>query len=114
MSFHRLGLVFALCILTPSGLVAQDPAAAARRLASLAQLAAEEYRLGVKQGRIVAAAEVEEARLFLEAEASGRGAIMIAGRMADRATDRVNRTTLKIASALGRLAPEVAAELGIK
>jgi citrate lyase subunit beta/citryl-CoA lyase len=57
---------------------------------------------------------IEEARLFLEAEASGRGAIMIAGRMADRATDRVNRTTLKIASALGRLAPEVAAELGIK
>jgi citrate lyase subunit beta/citryl-CoA lyase len=57
---------------------------------------------------------IEEARLFLEAEAGGRGAIMIAGRMADRATDRVNRTTLKIASALGRLAPEVAAELGIK
>ena len=44
---------------------AQDYAAAARRVASLAQLAAEEYRLGVSDGRIVASAEVDEARLFL-------------------------------------------------
>jgi hypothetical protein len=33
--------------------------------------------------------------------------------MADRATDRVNRTTLKMAYALGRLDRETAAELGI-
>jgi high-affinity iron transporter len=45
--------------------VAQDHAAAARRVASLAQLAAEEYRLGVSGGRIVLPEEVEEARLFL-------------------------------------------------
>jgi high-affinity iron transporter len=43
----------------------QDYAAAARRVAALAQLAAEEYRLGVSDGRIVASAEVDEARLFL-------------------------------------------------
>jgi citrate lyase subunit beta/citryl-CoA lyase len=56
---------------------------------------------------------ISEARLFLEAEAQGRGAIMIEGRMADRATDRVNRNTLKIAYALGRLSDELARELRI-
>jgi len=44
---------------------AQDYVAAARRVAALTQLAAEEYRLGVSDGRIVASAEVDEARLFL-------------------------------------------------
>ncbi|HXG64910.1 MAG TPA: aldolase/citrate lyase family protein [Blastocatellia bacterium] len=62
--------------------------------------------------------EIEEAirlaKLFLEAEAQGRGAAMIAGRMADRATDRVNRATLKLAYALGRIDEQLAAELGLK
>lgn len=42
------------------------PAAAVRRLAATAQLASQEYALGVVDGRVVAPAEVEEARLFLE------------------------------------------------
>ena len=42
-----------------------DSVAVARRIAASAQLAAQEYRIGVVGGRIVAAAEVEEARLFL-------------------------------------------------
>lgn len=42
-----------------------EVAAAARRVAAIAQLAADEYALGVSGGRIVAAPEVEEARLFL-------------------------------------------------
>lgn len=42
-----------------------EAAAAARRVAATAQLAADEYALGVSGGRIVAAPEVEEARLFL-------------------------------------------------
>ena len=50
-------------------LAAQTPnsevAAAARRVAAVAQLAADEYALGVSGGRVVAAPEVEEARLFL-------------------------------------------------
>jgi citrate lyase subunit beta / citryl-CoA lyase len=54
---------------------------------------------------------VEEARLFLEAEAQGRGAIMIDGKMADRATDRVNRNTLKTAYALSRIDEAMAREL---
>ena len=41
----------------------------ARRLANTVRLAAQEYRLGVQGGRVVAPAEIEEARLFL-AEAS--------------------------------------------
>lgn len=56
---------------------------------------------------------IEEARLYLEAEKSGRGSTMIAGRMADRATDRLNRQTLKIAYARGILDREMAEELGL-
>lgn len=44
---------------------AQDPAAVARRVASTATLAAQEYRLGVQDGRVVLQPEVEEAVLFL-------------------------------------------------
>jgi citrate lyase subunit beta/citryl-CoA lyase len=54
-----------------------------------------------------------EAHQFLEAEAAGRGATIIAGKMADRATDRLNRNTLKAAYALGRLDPTVAGQLGL-
>jgi high-affinity iron transporter len=46
--------------------VVQDSAAIVRRVAATATLAAQEYRIGVVDGRVVAAAEVEEARLFLE------------------------------------------------
>lgn len=56
---------------------------------------------------------IEDAKLFLEAESSGRGAAMIGGRMADRATDRVNRRTLKTAYALGRISEQMAAEIGL-
>jgi high-affinity iron transporter len=46
--------------------LAPDQAAVVRRVAATAILAAQEYRIGVVDGRIVALAEVEEARLFLE------------------------------------------------
>ncbi len=51
--------------------LAQGPApdsatiAQARRIAASAQLAAQEYKIGVVGGRVVLAAEVDEARLFL-------------------------------------------------
>ena len=51
--------------LLPGQASTPEVAAAARRVAATAQLAAEEYALGVSGGRIVAAPEVEEARLFL-------------------------------------------------
>ncbi len=44
----------------------QDPVPVVRRVAATAQLAVQEYRVGVVDGRIVAQAEVDEARLFLE------------------------------------------------
>jgi high-affinity iron transporter len=44
----------------------KDPAPVARRVAATAQLAAQEYRVGVVDGRVVAKAEVEEATLFLQ------------------------------------------------
>jgi len=56
---------------------------------------------------------INEAKQFLEAEASGRGATMIGGKMADRATDRLNRNTLKKAYAMGRIDETLAAELGL-
>lgn len=56
---------------------------------------------------------VDEARAFLRAESSGVGATMIGGKMADRATDRINRSTLKMAYALGRLDETLARELDL-
>src|SRR5512132_573940 len=44
----------------------RDQAPVARRVAATAQLAAQEYRIGVVDGRVVAPAEVEEASLFLQ------------------------------------------------
>jgi len=61
----RASVSILLGLLAARPAAAQEYAAAARRVAALAQLAAEEYRLGVNEGRIVASAEVDEARLFL-------------------------------------------------
>jgi len=66
-------LVLALSALPSSAHAADDPTAVARRIAASTQLAAQEYRIGVRNGKIVADAEVEEARLFLtEAKRSAK------------------------------------------
>jgi high-affinity iron transporter len=44
---------------------ADDVPATVRRVAATTALAAQEYRIGVQHGKIVAAAEVDEAKLFL-------------------------------------------------
>jgi citrate lyase subunit beta/citryl-CoA lyase len=54
-----------------------------------------------------------DARAFRAAEREGRGATMIGGKMADRATDRHNRVILAAARALGMLDASAAEELGI-
>jgi high-affinity iron transporter len=64
-----LSLLLGACLLSqqpqqPSS--GQNPAPAVRRLAATAQLAAQEYRIGVENGRVIAPAEVDEARLFLQ------------------------------------------------
>ena len=56
---------------------------------------------------------VERVRAYAEAERAGRGAVMIDGRMADRATDRIDRALLERARALGELDPRTAADLGL-
>ena len=43
-----------------------DPAPLVRRLAATAQLAAQEYRIGIVNGRVASQAEVDEAGLFLQ------------------------------------------------
>ena len=55
----------AFASLLPRSLCAQDGVADARRVFATASLAAEEYGVGVVDGRVVSVAEVEEARLFL-------------------------------------------------
>jgi len=53
-----------LALSAPGQQPASDQAPALRRLAATAQLGAQEYRAGVQNGRVVAKAEIEEARLF--------------------------------------------------
>lgn len=72
-------------------------------------IALEVFRL---PDRVIEAA-LEEAQLFLQAEEEGRGAAMIKGKMADRATDRMNRVVLKQAHALGKIDPQTASRLGL-
>ncbi|HEU5049285.1 MAG TPA: FTR1 family protein [Gemmatimonadales bacterium] len=56
-----------LAAVAAAPLAAQDgPAPAVRRVASTALLAAQEYAIGVRGGRVVMAAEVDEAKLFLK------------------------------------------------
>lgn len=54
----------ALTVNSPGRAYAQDYAVPVRRIASSAVLAAQEYRLGVVDGKVVLTAEVEEAVLF--------------------------------------------------
>ena len=54
-----------------------------------------------------------EVRVFREAEREGRGATMIGGKMADRATDRHNRVVLAAARAAGMIDDATATDLGL-
>jgi high-affinity iron transporter len=62
----RYAAVLAVLI-RPTIVIAQsgDPSALVRRIGATVQLAAQEYALGVKDGKIILAPEVEEAQLFL-------------------------------------------------
>ncbi len=62
---HALGLFLSTAILSGPSAVQDDPSAALRRLAATAQLAAQEYAIGVVSGSVVSQAEVDEAELFL-------------------------------------------------
>ena len=64
-----------------------DPAPVVRRVAATATLAAQEYAIGVVDGQVVAAAEVEEARLFLEEARRSAGTLPGEGVTAIAAVD---------------------------
>ncbi len=78
---------------------AQDQAAVVRRVAATATLAAQEYRIGVVDGRVVAPAEVEEARLFLQEARRSAG-----GLSSDSGTNPV-ATLDSLLALVKRLAP---------
>lgn len=54
-----------------------DVESSVRRAAATAQLAAQEYRVGVEAGRIIAQAEVDEARLFLQESRRAAGSLPV-------------------------------------
>ena len=65
-----------------------DPAPLVRRVAATAQLAAQEYRLGVVGGRVVLQPEVDEAALFLQE--SRRSAAALPDRVATDAVAKLD------------------------
>jgi high-affinity iron transporter len=62
---YGLGLILSIANIGGPSAVQDDPTAALRRLAATAQLAAQEYAIGVESGTVVSQAEVDEAELFL-------------------------------------------------
>src|SRR5688572_17125245 len=89
MILSAAALALSLLTVLPAQRGDDDPTVAARRVVATAQLASQEYRIGVVNGRVVAAAEVEEARLFL-AEARRSAASLPAG-LADSAAAELDR-----------------------
>lgn len=76
-----------------------DPAPLVRRLAATAQLAAQEYRVGIVDGRVASQAEVDEARLFLqESRRSAQALPAEFGRGALAEIDSVIRLVERIAA----------------
>ncbi|MBI2615725.1 MAG: FTR1 family protein [Gemmatimonadetes bacterium] len=81
----------------------------ARRVADIASIALNEYQLGVQAGRVVSAAELEEARLFLqEARRSAEG---LPGAAAGSALELLDTLIAGVEARepFERLAPKVAA-----
>ncbi|HET6779353.1 MAG TPA: FTR1 family protein [Gemmatimonadales bacterium] len=98
-----------------------DPAPLARRLAATAQLAAQEYRLGVVDGRIVLQPEVDEARLFLQE--SRRSAAALPAEVAVAATAKLDSIIALVERTgspdsvdlhVGELTRSIAARLGVE
>jgi high-affinity iron transporter len=75
----------------------QDRVPVARRVAATAQLAAQEYRVGVVDGRVVAKAEVDEAALFLKE--SRRSAALLPPAVGGPATAEIDALLRLVAAA---------------
>lgn len=76
---------------------AADSVALIRRVAATVQLAAQEYALGVRGGKIVLEPEVEEARLFLTEAGKSAGRLPSAAEETQTGIDRVLQMVLRIA-----------------
>jgi high-affinity iron transporter len=79
--------------------ISQDRIPVARRIAASAQLAAQEYRVGVVDGRVVAPAEVEESALFLKE--ARRSAALLPAALSASATHEIDA----LARLVARTAP---------
>jgi high-affinity iron transporter len=77
----------------------QNQAPVVRRIAATAQLAAQEYRLGIADGRVVSRAEVDEARLFLQE--SRRSAALLPAEVKVGTLSQID----SLISLVGRVAP---------
>ncbi len=77
--------------------ISQDRIPVARRIAASAQLAAQEYRVGVVDGRVVAPAEVEEAALFLKE--ARRSAALLPAALSASATHEIDALARLVAHA---------------
>jgi high-affinity iron transporter len=99
---------------------ADDRTPVVRRVAATAQLAAQEYAIGVVQGRVVAPAEVAEARLFLQ-EARRSAALLPSDvapgvlKQIDSLLQLVNRTAApeKLAARVGSMTRSLSQQLNV-
>src|SRR5215467_3269005 len=104
----RIILIGIAAALVPPTLAAQDAAVAVRRLATTSRLAADEYRLGVANGKVVLPAEVDEAKLFLSEAKKAVGALP--GGVADTVATDLDR----LVSMMGRAAPPESIAVGVE
>ncbi len=99
MILNYIALLASLAFVAPpvraSPAQAGDPTALVRRIAATVQLAAQEYALGVRDGKVVLEPEVEEARLFLTEASRTAGRLPTGGPEIQADIDRV----LKLVSA---------------
>ena len=109
MSRLRLTFVGLALLLFPRAALGQATPALARRVADIASLALDEYQLGVRAGRVVSPAELEEAQLFLEE--ARRSAEGLPGGVAGPAMALLDRLIagVKAHEPVERLVPSVAA-----
>jgi high-affinity iron transporter len=96
---HTVVLAVTALAFRPPQEPTQNQVTVIRRLAATAQLAAQEYRIGIANGRVISQAEVDEARLFLQ-ESRRSAALLSAGR---------RLPTLRDVDSLIRLVDELAA-----
>ncbi len=119
MILSAAALVFSLAAPHQASDSVPDVAPVVRRVAATAQLASQEYRVGIVNGRVVSQAELDEARLFLQESRRSAAllpakfrlstisdidsliALVTAAGSPDSVDARVKRLTTSLSTALG-------------